>query len=255
MRATDRSPKQATKGAHIGPLRLSARGLLRSGSAPLGRRDRRDRESAGREVWPFFRTKERMAMKQGVSGSVVAPRRERRFRPKRAVGRRSVRVRPKPLRRYQVEVDVSRWWGRSSERSAGAPRQDGQHGSMEHDRQGDDTHPRRATPSGSAGCVTMARQVHAASLRPPKRSWRWPSSTAGAATTIQRGVRRLQRSKRQASAAARRSAPLLCSVSSYSATGSLSATTPPPAWTYMTPSLKRAVRSRMQASTSPWLET
>jgi len=37
-------------------------------------------------------------------------------------------------------------------------------------------------------------------------------------------------SNRQASSAARRMAPSLCRVSSYSAFGSESATTPPPAW-------------------------
>ena len=38
---------------------------------------------------------------------------------------------------------------------------------------------------------------------------------------------------------------------SLAAFGSLSATTPPPAWTYMTPSLNSAVRSTMQVSTEP----
>ena len=67
-------------------------------------------------------------------------------------------------------------------------------------------------------------------------------------------LRRAQRAplaKRTASSAARISARALLQLSWYSASGSLSATTPPPAWTYMRPSLTSAVRSAMQVSMVP----
>src|SRR5690348_1659726 len=55
---------------------------------------------------------------------------------------------------------------------------------------------------------------------------------------------------RFASSAARNSALALLMHSCCSNSGSESATTPAPAWTYMTPSLIKAVRSTMQESIS-----
>src|ERR1700710_40010 len=56
---------------------------------------------------------------------------------------------------------------------------------------------------------------------------------------------------RTASSAARISAAALLRDSCFSASGPLSPTTPPPAWTYITPSLTSAVRSTMQVSIEP----
>src|SRR3989344_5391442 len=57
---------------------------------------------------------------------------------------------------------------------------------------------------------------------------------------------RLPVRKRQASSAARIGARALCWVSAYSAAGSLSETTPAPAWTKIWSSANRAVRRVMQ---------
>src|SRR5215813_3887334 len=58
----------------------------------------------------------------------------------------------------------------------------------------------------------------------------------------------------RASSAARNSALALLTHSSCSLSGSESATMPAPAWTYILPSLMRAVRSTMQLSMSPAAE-
>src|SRR5580700_4151630 len=60
--------------------------------------------------------------------------------------------------------------------------------------------------------------------------------------------------KRRASSAARNSALALSTHSCCSRAGSESATIPAPAWTYMVPSLIRAVRRTMQVSISPAAE-
>ncbi len=88
---------------------------------------------------------------------------------------------------------------------------------------------------GSTSCPSPSRWISwarrcARRSRAPRRSTlsnfrRSPSARSGGAARTRAG-----QAKRQASSAARRWAPDLCRVSSYSASGSESATTPPPAW-------------------------
>ena len=107
-----------------------------------------------------------------------------------------------------------------------------------------ETRPSAAAALGAAALAAMAALLMAGVV----------IVGAGAGRTDRRdgsGRLRRQPSKRQASSAAFIGARALCRVSAYSAAGSLSATTPAPAWTKMRLSANRAVRRVMQMSASP----